>query len=82
MTNVANIKDHMDVFCSCGKRLGRVDHVDGDMIKLTKNDPESGGKHHWIPLDWVERVDRKVYLNRDSEEAESEWKEEPVKLGV
>jgi len=28
----------MAVYGSCGNFLGRVDHVEGDQIKLTKND--------------------------------------------
>src|ERR1700755_837670 len=36
--SVADIKEHMDVYASCGTKVGRVDHVKGDQIKLTKND--------------------------------------------
>jgi len=76
MTGTEKIRDHMDVICSCGKRLGTVDRVEGDSIKLTKSDPEAGGRHHWVPLDWVDHVDNQVHLNRNSEEAEQEWEEE------
>ena len=30
--------------------------MEGDRIKLAKNDPQAGGQHHYIPTDWVERV--------------------------
>lgn len=76
MTETTKIRDKMDVFCSDGTRLGRVDHLEGDMIKLARNDPDSGGKHHWVPLDWVEMVDNFVHLNKDSKEAHQEWEEE------
>ena len=76
MTDTSKIREHMDVTCSCGTRLGKVDHLDGDKLKLTKNDPAAGGKHHWVPLDWVESVDRQVHLTKNSEEAMAEWEEE------
>jgi len=77
MTDTSKIKGQMDVVCSCGTRIGKVDHVDGDMLKLAKNDPTSGGKHHWVPLDWVDGVDGKtVRLNKNSEEAQAQWEEE------
>jgi hypothetical protein len=82
MTATESIRDRMDVICSCGTRLGRVDHVEGDSIKLTKNDPTSGGRHHWIPLDWVDHVDSRVHLNKNSEEAERDWEEEVAPLGA
>ena len=52
-----------------GVHVGTVDHVDGGRyIKLKRSD-SADGKHHWIPLDWVEDVDDKaVYLNRTPDE--------------
>jgi hypothetical protein len=76
MTDTMKIRDKMDVICSCGTRLGKVDHLDGDMIKLAKNEPLSGGKHHWVPLDWVETVDEHVHIRKNSKEAQREWEEE------
>jgi hypothetical protein len=73
MTQTDQIQEHMDVICSCGTRLGKVDRVDGDMIKLAKNDPASGGVHHWVPLSWVDHVDDHVHLNKNSVEAKEEW---------
>ena len=70
MTSTTDIREHMDVTCSCGANLGRVDRVEGNQIKLTK----SGGKHHWIPIDWVDQVeDNQVMLNKNSEESRREW---------
>jgi hypothetical protein len=48
-----------------GIHVGTVDHLDGDRwIKLTKGDSVDGN-HHWIPIDWVERIDnRTVFLNK------------------
>jgi len=69
---VAAIREHMDVFGSCGNKVGRVDHVQGNTIKLTRNDSPDG-LHHFIPTSWVTRVDSQVHLNRSRGEAEREW---------
>jgi hypothetical protein len=69
----ANIREHMDVVGSCGNKLGVVDHVEGDSIKLTKSDSPDG-QHHLIPLNWVEKVDTYVHLNKKCGEAQKQWK--------
>ncbi len=73
--SVAAIREHMDVLGSCGNKLGRVDHVQGDTIKLTKNDSPDG-MHHFIPTSWVARVDDRVHLSKNCGEAKREWKSE------
>ena len=71
---IEKIKDHMEVVGSCGKHVGTVDHLDeNDTIKLTKNDPDADGVHHYIPQSWVESVDDVVHLNKDCTTAKSEW---------
>ena len=54
---------------SPGVHVGTVDHMDGEnYIKLNKKD-SADGKHHWIPVSWVESVDDKaVYLNKTQSE--------------
>lgn len=65
MVDKSAIKDHTQVVASCGTHVGVVDHLDGERIKLAKSDPESGGKHHFIPLGWVDKVeDNKVVLTK------------------
>jgi len=64
------IKEHMPVICSEGGQFATVDHVDGDSIKLTKDDK---GQHHWIPLSWVTRVDQHVHVDRPGDQAMKEW---------
>lgn len=51
MMNTDNIREHMPVVSTDGSPVGTVDHVDGNAIKLTKNDPQAGGMHHWIAQD-------------------------------
>jgi len=69
----ADIKEHMDVLASCGTKVGRVDHVEGSSIKLTKSD-SADGMHHLIPTSWVARVDSHVHLDRDHNKVQGEWK--------
>ena len=66
------IQEHMDVVCSKGGKLGVVDKVEGDTIKLTKKDSDDG-MHHTFPTSWVASVDSKVHLSKDGETAKREW---------
>ncbi len=69
------IREHMDVVGSCGNKLGRVDHVEGGMIKLTRNG-SSDGCHHFVPISWVSRVDDRVHLTKSCTQAKEEWQSE------
>jgi len=71
-----NIREHMPVVCSNDKQFGTVDRVEGDYIKLTKDDQ---GQHHWIPMDWVTAVDRHVHVDRPGKQAMQEWLSSPPK---
>src|SRR5690606_13978104 len=76
MVEKSAIKDHTQVVASCGTHVGVVDHLDGERIKRAKSDPESGGKHHLIPLGSVDKVeDNKVVLTKDHKEVFAEWQE-------
>lgn len=77
---VAGIQEHMDVVASCGKTIGKVDHLEGNAIKLTKKDSPDG-MHHFIPTSWIERVDSHVHLTKNSMEAEAGWKTDSVSCG-
>lgn len=62
MVDASQIKEHAEVIGADGVHVGTVDHVDGDRIKLTKNDsPQSedgqGAKHHYISLGMVAEVE-------------------------
>ena len=59
--SVSDIREHMEVYASCGTMVGKVDHVQGDQIKLTKNDSPDG-QHHLIPLAWVAKVHDHIHL--------------------
>lgn len=74
-TVTTQIKEHMPVVCSEGGQFATVDHLDkNNTIKLTKDDK---GQHHWIPVDWVTRVDDKVHVDRPGDQAMEEWSTAP-----
>jgi hypothetical protein len=65
MSNIDQIKEHMEVIGADGVHLGTVDKVEGDRIKLTK--AESGahsGHHHYLSVGLVAEVEgNKVRLS-------------------
>ncbi|WOC15085.1 DUF2171 domain-containing protein [Pseudochrobactrum sp. MP213Fo] len=73
MVDTAKIKEHFEVIGADGVHVGTVDHVEGDRIKLTKND---GGDrshhhhHHYISLGLVADVEgNKVRLSANADVA-------------
>jgi hypothetical protein len=76
MINPADIKEHVQVIGSCGKHIGTVDRVERRVIKLAKDDPTSGGEHHYIPLVWVKEAGQTIRLNKTCAEARAMWGEE------
>ena len=68
-----NIKEHMDVIGSDGTFVGKVDHLQGNDIKLTKSS-DASGQHHLIPLSWVAKVDAHVHLSKSAKDAKAQWK--------
>ncbi len=72
--NTTQIREHMPVVCSNEGQFGTVDRVEGDSIKLTKDDM---GRHHWIPTSWVTNVDDKVHVDRPGKQAMQEWMSQP-----
>ena len=58
-----------------GEHIGTVDAIEGDRIKLTKNDSPDG-MHHYIPLAWVKSVEgNTVHLSKDSSAVKLEWQD-------
>ena len=66
-TDTLRTIEHMKVVCSKGDQLGVVDHVEGGLIKLTKQDSPDQ-KHHYIPTSLVSRVDRVVHVSKTGDE--------------
>ena len=63
----AEIRHHMDVISSCGCKVGTVDGMEGGVLKLTRKDSPDG-RHHFVPMSWVDHVDEHVHLNKDADE--------------
>jgi len=59
-----DISKEMIVVASCGRRVGYVQEVLGDYIKIAP----ALGNSPFIPLHWVDQVDSIVFLDRDYEE--------------
>ena len=60
------------MIASDGTKIGTVDHLDGDKIKLAKlTSPD--GLHHYVPLAWIDHVDTHVHLSKSAAEAKASW---------
>ncbi|MFT3839122.1 MAG: DUF2171 domain-containing protein [Myxococcaceae bacterium] len=68
------IQPGLPVVCSENGQFGSVDHLEGDSIKLKKDDQ---GVHHYIPVEWVTFVDDKVHVDRPGRQAMQEWSTDP-----
>ena len=64
---VGAIQERMDVYASCGSKVGVVDHVEGTSLKLTRKG-SNDGQHHFVPLWNVAKVDEHVHLKINSKE--------------
>jgi len=66
---LGQVREHMSVVGSDDQEIGKVDHVRGDHIILTKNDSEDG-RHHEVSCARVDRVEGdRVVLDQSAEEA-------------
>ncbi len=67
---ISQIREHMEVIGADGVHVGTVDNVEGQRIKLTKEDSGQGSHrhhHHYIPLALVAEVEEgKVRLSANS----------------
>jgi hypothetical protein len=66
------VKEHMDIVGADGKKVGRVDRVEGQRIKLTKDSSPGGHKdhHHFIDLSLVAGVEGNVVkLSKNGDQA-------------
>jgi hypothetical protein len=70
----SDIREKMKVIGSDKQPVGTVDKVEGERIKLARNDPQSGGQHHYIPADWVDAVEGdQVRLRQKAQDARMQW---------
>ena len=59
MADASQIKEHAEVIGADGVRIGTVDKVEGDRIKLTKKDSGQGHSdhHHFHPISLITDVE-------------------------
>ncbi|MEO7411303.1 MAG: DUF2171 domain-containing protein [Sphingomicrobium sp.] len=73
MTDLTQIREHMEVIGADGVHVGTVDKVEGDRIKLTKKDSGEGsheGHHHFISQGLVADIEGdKVRLSANADVA-------------
>lgn len=80
MTDLSQIKEHMEVIGADGVHVGTVDHFDGDRIKLTKADSPSAavegaegrhaGHHHYISKGLIAEIEGdKIRLSANADVA-------------
>ncbi len=63
MSALDQVREHMQVIDAEGTPLGKVDRIEGDRIKLTRDSSGQGsheGHHHFIPAGLVAEVEGDV----------------------
>ena len=56
MVDLSKIAEHAEVIGADGVHVGTVDHVDGNRLKLTKQD-SGDGKHHFIDAGLIAEIE-------------------------
>jgi hypothetical protein len=73
MAETSTIREHMEVIGADGVHIGTVDRLEGDRIKLTKQDSGQGsheGHHHYIAAALIAEVEGdKVRLSANADVA-------------
>jgi hypothetical protein len=60
MSNLDQVREHMQVIDAEGTPLGKVDRIEGERIKLTRDSSGQGsheGHHHYIPAGLIAEVE-------------------------
>lgn len=79
MTSLDQIREHMEVIGADGVRLGTVDKVEGERIKLTRADSgvTHGDHHHYVPGGLVAAIEGdSVRLSANADVAAALFEEE------
>lgn len=76
MMFVDQVKEGQQVIGADGGHVGTIDGLSGQLLKLKKNDPESGGAHHYLDLALVVAVEgNTIKLIVPAAEAKERWSE-------
>jgi hypothetical protein len=60
MSRLDQVREHMQVIDAEGAPLGKIDRIEGDRIKLTRDSSSAGfseGQHHFIPAGLIAEVE-------------------------
>ena len=77
MDNANGIREHMEVIGADDGHIGTVDKVEGNRIKLTRDDRNAGGEHHWLQVAMADGVEGdKVRMSFIAELAPQFWDSE------
>lgn len=77
MMFVEKIREGLEVVGSDGGHVGTVDGLAGQLLKLKRSDPASGGVHHFLDIALVSAVDdRTITLLVPAGEAQERWSDE------
>lgn len=76
MVEASQIAEHAEVIGADGVHVGTVDRVEGDRIKLTRDDGGAEGHHHYIPLGLVADVEDGVVRLSSIGAVAAEYEEE------
>lgn len=77
MMHVQDIREGLKVIGSDGGDVGTVDALVGQLLKLKKNDPASGGTHHFLDIGYIADIENEtVKLLLTADDAKQRWSEE------
>jgi hypothetical protein len=65
MSEISKISERMPVVAADGRAIGFVTAVGGDGLRVTSI-KDGRGFTHRIPLDWIAKVDKYVFLDKAS----------------
>lgn len=77
MMDLHDLREGQKVVGSDRGHVGTIDGISGQLIKLKKNDPASGGTHHYLDVKLIKEVSpNEVVLSVPTAEAMERWSEE------
>lgn len=77
MMHVQDIREGLEVIGWDRRHVGTVDALAGQLLKLKKNDPDSGGTHHYLDIGLIADIeDGQIRLLVPAEEAKRRWSDE------
>jgi hypothetical protein len=77
MMHVQDIREGLEVVGSDEVHVGTVDALVGQLLKLKKKDPASGGTHHFLDIGLIADVDGEtIRLLVTADDAKQRWSEE------